>query len=95
MSASSPAAGPTLWLLRHAPVLAAPGLCYGRTDLPADPAAIRAGRHDGDRALYDRLLALAELRAWVADPGPAPAPTPTDPGQGLAGLMVPQQGTQP
>mgnify|MGYP003616065946 CR=1 FL=1 len=39
MSASSPAAGPTLWLLRHAPVLAAPGLCYGRTDLPADPAA--------------------------------------------------------
>ena len=41
MSASSPAAGPTLWLLRHAPVLAAPGLCYGRTDLPADPAATR------------------------------------------------------
>ena len=34
-------AGPTLWLLRHAPVLAAPGLCYGRTDLPADPAATR------------------------------------------------------
>ena len=41
MSASSPAAGPTLWLLLHAPVLAAPGLCYGRTDLPADPAATR------------------------------------------------------
>ncbi len=27
----------TLWLVRHAPVLAAPGLCYGASDLPADP----------------------------------------------------------
>lgn len=27
-----------LWLLRHAAVLAAPGLCYGASDLPADPA---------------------------------------------------------
>ena len=25
-----------LWLLRHAPVLASPGLCYGATDLAAD-----------------------------------------------------------
>ncbi|QTD46854.1 histidine phosphatase family protein [Ottowia testudinis] len=33
---------PTLWLVRHAPVLAAPGLCYGATDLPADAAATRA-----------------------------------------------------
>ena len=41
MSAAPRAAGPTLWLLRHAPVLAAPGLCYGRTDLPADAAATR------------------------------------------------------
>ena len=31
-----------LWLLRHAPVLAAPGLCYGISDLRADAAASRA-----------------------------------------------------
>ena len=30
-----------LWLLRHAPVLAPPGLCYGATDLPADADATR------------------------------------------------------
>ena len=29
----------TLWLLRHAPVLATPGLCYGASDWPADPQA--------------------------------------------------------
>lgn len=28
-----------LWLVRHAPVLAAPGLCYGVSDLAADPLA--------------------------------------------------------
>jgi alpha-ribazole phosphatase len=28
-----------LWLLRHAQVLAEPGLCYGISDLPADPTA--------------------------------------------------------
>ncbi len=32
----------TLWLLRHAPVLAAPGLCYGASDLPADATATQA-----------------------------------------------------
>ena len=37
-------------------------------DLPADLRAIRAGDHDRDRALYDRLLAHAVLRAWIADP---------------------------
>lgn len=58
-------------------VALAPRIAAARAELPADPAAIRAGRHDGDRALYDRLLALAELRAWIADPGSAPAPTPT------------------
>lgn len=31
-----------LWLLRHAQVLAAPGLCYGSSDFPADPEATRA-----------------------------------------------------
>ena len=33
---------PALWLVRHAPVLAAPGLCYGATNLPADASATRA-----------------------------------------------------
>ncbi|MFT3780084.1 MAG: histidine phosphatase family protein [Ottowia sp.] len=32
----------TLWLVRHAPVLAAPGLCYGASDLSAEPEATRA-----------------------------------------------------
>ena len=30
---------PSLWLVRHAPVLAAPGICYGQLDLAADPIA--------------------------------------------------------
>ena len=30
---------PRLWLVRHAPVLAPTGLCYGQLDLPADPDA--------------------------------------------------------
>ncbi len=33
---------PSLWLLRHAPVLAEPGLCYGATDLEADAQATLA-----------------------------------------------------
>ena len=32
----------TLWLQRHAPVLCAPGLCYGATDHHAEDAATRA-----------------------------------------------------
>lgn len=31
-----------LWLARHAAVQAAPGLCYGASDVPDDPAATRA-----------------------------------------------------
>ena len=31
-----------LWLVRHAAVQAAPGLCYGASDVPDDPAATRA-----------------------------------------------------
>ena len=31
----------TLWLVRHAQPLLAPGLCYGATDVPADPHATR------------------------------------------------------
>jgi alpha-ribazole phosphatase len=34
--------GVTLWLVRHAVTLAAPGLCYGRLDLPAAGPATRA-----------------------------------------------------
>lgn len=30
-----------LWLLRHAAVTLAPGLCYGASDVPADPALTR------------------------------------------------------
>ncbi len=45
-----------------------------RAVLRADAAAIRVGAHDGDRALYERLIAHARLCAWVADPERAPAP---------------------
>lgn len=31
-----------LWLIRHAPVDAAPGLCYGASDLPAQTAATQS-----------------------------------------------------
>lgn len=39
-----------------------------RAAIAVDPAAIRAGAHDGDAALYARILAYAALRAWIADP---------------------------
>lgn len=39
-----------LWLVRHAPVLLAPGSCYGALDVPADDDATRAS-----------ALALAEV----------------------------------
>lgn len=42
---------PRLWLVRHAQVLAAPGLCYGRSDLPADDRHTRAAA----QALATRL----------------------------------------
>ena len=42
---------PRLWLVRHAPPLAAQGLCYGRLNLPADAQATR----DSARALADAL----------------------------------------
>ncbi len=31
-----------LWLLRHAPVVLGPGLCYGASDVPADVALTRS-----------------------------------------------------
>ncbi|MES2687733.1 MAG: histidine phosphatase family protein [Pseudomonadota bacterium] len=40
-----------LWLVRHAPVLLAPGSCYGALDLPADAAATLAAA----QALADAL----------------------------------------
>ena len=43
MPASAPARAPArLWLVRHAQPLVAPGVCYGRLDLPADMAATAA-----------------------------------------------------
>lgn len=61
---------------RYHVLLAANALAMARRELSspppapdhADPAAIRAGRHDGDRALHDRLLRDARRRAWIADP---------------------------
>ena len=45
----------TLWLVRHAPVLAAPGLCYGASDLPAEPDATRAAAESLAAALPEGL----------------------------------------
>ena len=50
----------TLWLARHAPVLAGPGLCYGVTDLRADAAATQAAA----QALAARLP--QGLAAWTS-----------------------------
>ncbi len=47
----------TLWLLRHAPVLAEAGLCYGASNLRADPAATRAAA-DAPAAALPQGIAL-------------------------------------
>ncbi|MCA8880724.1 MAG: hypothetical protein KDA73_12400 [Rhodobacteraceae bacterium] len=39
-----------------------------RAAIPAEAAAIRAGHHDDDVALYEKLHAYAAVRAWIADP---------------------------
>jgi hypothetical protein len=52
---------------RRALAAAAP-LADAEAAVGADPAAIRAGAHDGDAALAGRLMAAARLRAWIADP---------------------------
>lgn len=49
-----------LWLQRHAPVLCAPGLCYGATDLQADPAATQAAAAQMARVLP------AGVRLWTS-----------------------------
>lgn len=42
------APSPSLWLLRHAQPLIAPGVCYGQLDVPADPSAtLQAGTRFG------------------------------------------------
>ncbi|MBS0508918.1 MAG: histidine phosphatase family protein [Proteobacteria bacterium] len=51
--------GPRLWLVRHARPLVAPGLCYGRLDMPADASASRAAAAALARALPPRVA-----RAW-------------------------------
>jgi alpha-ribazole phosphatase len=48
----------TLWLVRHAELLAVPGLCYGASDLPADPAATQAAA----QRLAEQLPAGVALR---------------------------------
>lgn len=49
-----------LWLLRHARVLAAPGVCYGASDLPADPEATHAAAQAAAAVLP------AGLPVWVS-----------------------------
>ncbi len=47
-----------LWLVRHARPLVAPGLCYGRLDMPADAQASRAAAAALAQALPPRLAGL-------------------------------------
>lgn len=72
-----------LWLVRHAAPLVAPGVCYGRSDVAADPVAtaeaarrlhaVLPARFDWRVSSLRRTRQLAQaLRAWR--PGlPAPA----------------------
>jgi len=46
----------TLWLVRHAAPLVAPGICYGALDVPADPVATQAAALDLAQALPHGLL---------------------------------------
>lgn len=62
---------------------AAPRLAASAANLGTTAAAIRAGLHDDDAALYERLLADAALRAWVFDPA---APTAAERAAFLADL---------
>jgi len=48
-----------LWLVRHAQPMAGPGLCYGRTDLPADREATRQAAAQLAKALPPGCLAIA------------------------------------
>lgn len=57
----------TLWLQRHAPVVAEPGLCYGATDLEAHAdATLAAARRIAPLLPADVLLCSSPLRRCVA-----------------------------
>ena len=56
----------TLWLQRHAPVVAEPGLCYGATDLEADAGAtLDAARCIAPLLPAGTLLSSSPLRRCV------------------------------
>ena len=59
---------PRLWLVRHAPPLAAQGLCYGRLNLPADAQATRDSARALAEALPQRVLALVRRSAFQRTP---------------------------
>jgi alpha-ribazole phosphatase len=52
-----------LWLLRHTPVLADPGLCYGRTDVPVSPTAVRDAASRAALILPSGLPARLSVRS--------------------------------
>jgi len=53
-------AGMRLWMQRHAPVLCAPGLCYGASDLSADPA------HTAEAAARIAAALPAGVALWTS-----------------------------
>ena len=48
-----------LWLARHAQPLVAPGTCYGRLDVPAEPAATQAAAQALAQALPTGLRTVS------------------------------------
>ena len=76
----------TLWLLRHAPVDAPAGLCYGRTDLTCYVEATQAVAAEiapllpADIAIYTSpLQRCAMLARAIADERPSLSPATIDP----------------
>ena len=81
-SVPAPAFAPArLWLVRHAQPLVAPGVCYGRLDLPADaaataasaqalaaalPASVRLAHHSPLQRCEQLAQALQALRPGLA-----------------------------
>ena len=81
-SVPAPASAPArLWLVRHAQPLVAPGVCYGRLDLPADaaataasaqalaaalPASVRLAHHSPLQRCEQLAQALQALRPGLA-----------------------------
>lgn len=58
MNASGSSVLPRLWLVRHAAPQIAPGRCYGRLDVPAEPEATRQAARALAPALPARLAAV-------------------------------------